>query len=132
MQDVCTDLGVDDAIHKSLQGVVFEIRQGYKSKDAKRQNADIANAATAYTQAYMPCVLMLSTQIDPDIAARYRHEKWLILIGNTASNSATDSTYVFMRKIVRFDLAAFFERHRRTLHDEVDKVLNKLLSTRSK
>ena len=25
-----------------MQGVVFEIRQGYKRKDSKRQNADIA------------------------------------------------------------------------------------------
>jgi hypothetical protein len=31
-----------------LHGAVFEVRQGYKSKDSKRQNADIANAANAY------------------------------------------------------------------------------------
>lgn len=48
----------------TLKGAVFEVRQGYKSKDAKRQNADIANAAAAYTQAYLPCVVMLSSQID--------------------------------------------------------------------
>ncbi|MCX6277959.1 MAG: hypothetical protein NT004_07665 [Bacteroidetes bacterium] len=29
-------------------GVVFEVRQGYKSKDSKRQNADIDNATVAW------------------------------------------------------------------------------------
>ncbi len=29
----------------ALEGIVFEVRQGYKSKDSKRQNADIANGA---------------------------------------------------------------------------------------
>ena len=49
--EACADLEVDEAIAKTLKGVVFEVRQGYKSKDSKRQNADIANAATAYTRA---------------------------------------------------------------------------------
>jgi hypothetical protein len=50
-------LGVSDAIANSLIGVVFEVRQGYKSKDSKRQNADISNAVTAYTKGYLPCAL---------------------------------------------------------------------------
>ncbi len=41
LRNACTGLGVDDAVARSLKGAVFEIRQGYKSKDAKRQNADI-------------------------------------------------------------------------------------------
>ncbi|GIV90278.1 MAG: hypothetical protein KatS3mg055_2796 [Chloroflexus sp.] len=53
------EIGVDDAVFSTLKGVVFEVRQGYKSKDSKRQNADIANAATAYTSAYLPCVAIL-------------------------------------------------------------------------
>jgi len=52
MRNACNDLNVDSGIADRLRGVVFEVRQGYKSKDSKRQNADIANAATAYTQAY--------------------------------------------------------------------------------
>ena len=42
---------VDPDVFTILKGTVFEVRQGYKSKDSKRQNADIANAATAYTKA---------------------------------------------------------------------------------
>lgn len=124
----CDALSVDPSIRRSLKGVVFEVRQGYKSKDAKRQNADIANAATAYTQAYLPCVAVLSTQIDTDIATRYRHERWAMLIGSTADSSTTTSTYAFMRDIVGYDLAAFFERNKDVLHKEVDAVLRKLLS----
>jgi hypothetical protein len=67
-------LDIDNNIRKNLRGVVFEVRQGYKSKDSKRQNADIANAATAYTRGYLPCVAILSLQIDEDIALRYATE----------------------------------------------------------
>ena len=51
-------LDVDPSVFRSLTGTVFEVRQGYKSKDSKRQNADIANAATAYTKGYFPCADM--------------------------------------------------------------------------
>ena len=43
---------------------MFEVRPGYKSKDSKRQNADVSNAANAYTHQYLPVVVLLSTQID--------------------------------------------------------------------
>lgn len=48
LYESCERLDVDRDIRQSLKGIVFEVRQGYKSKDSKRQNADIANAATAY------------------------------------------------------------------------------------
>ena len=128
LKSECRALDVDPDVMKSLKGVVFEVRQGYKSKDAKRQNADIANAATAYTQAYLPCALILSTQIDGDIATRYKQEKWALLVGSV-SNDAASSTYAFMREVVGYDLAAFFERHKKTLQTEIDAVLNALLST---
>ena len=60
----------------SLTGTVFEIRQGYKSRDSKRQNADIANAAAAYANGYLPCAAILSDQIDADVRLRYRSERW--------------------------------------------------------
>jgi len=71
--DCAANLDVNDRVAATLQGVVFEVRQGYKSKDSKRQNAGIANAAAAYTKAYLPCVAILSLQIDDDIALRYRN-----------------------------------------------------------
>lgn len=123
------DLGVTSRVAATLQGVVFEVRQGYKSKDSKRQNADIANAATAYTKAYLPCVGILSLQIDDDIALRYRNERWALLTGDTREESAQKSLYAFMRTVVGYDLAAFFQRHSDTLKAEVNAVLTKLLSS---
>lgn len=103
------------------------MRQGYKSKDSKRQNADLANASTAYTRAYLPCVLVLSNQIDADIVARYRHERWAILTGSPGDGSPIRSTYAFTDEVPGFDLAGFFQRNSRTLKEEVEKVLHALL-----
>jgi hypothetical protein len=112
---------------RCLQGAVFEVRQGYKSKDSKRQNADVANAANAYAHQYLPVLALLSTQIDSDVAERYRRARWLLLFGNTAG-SAWDSTYVFARDVVGYDLAAFFKRNAPSLRTAVDDVLRSLLS----
>ena len=110
-------LGVDPGIIQSLTGTVFEVRQGYKSKDSKRQNADIANAASAYTASYLPCAMVFSSQIDDDIANRYRAEKWLLLTGAPGNEDPMRSTYSFMRSVVGYDLggslkgtATFFAR----------------------
>lgn len=110
----------------ALKGAVFEVRQGYKSKDSKRQNADVSNAANAYAYQYLPVVALLSTQIDSDVALRYRRARWLLLRG-TASGSAFDSTYVFFRDVVGYDLAGFFERASALLRKEVIVILEKLL-----
>jgi hypothetical protein len=128
MNDAASDLGVTAGIRKTLKGTVFEVRQGYKSKDSKRQNADLANASTAYTRAYLPCVVVLSTQIDTDIVTRYRHERWAILTGSIDDHSTIRSTYAFVRDVVGFDLASFFSRNSTTLRSEVEKVLQALLS----
>lgn len=128
VQESAQDLGVEYSIRKALKGAVFEVRQGYKSKDSKRQNADIANASTAYTQAYLPCCVVLSAQIDSDIIIRYRSEKWAILTGATRSKSPHHSTYAFSNEVLRFDLAAFFERNSKVLRREVGNVLHALLS----
>jgi len=116
------------AIAKTLQGIVFEIRQGYKSKDSKRQNADIANAATAYTKGLLPCVGILSLQIDKDIAERYRNERWVLLIGLTSGASPHESFYSFCKDVVGYDLAGFFERNSPLLRKEVESVLTALLT----
>lgn len=123
------ELEVNDRVAASLQGIVFEVRQGYKSKDSKRQNADITNATTAYTKGYLPCAAILSLQIDADIAIRYKNEKWILLTGNTAEKSPHKSIYAFMREVVGYDLAAFFQRHSGVLKAEVNLVLTKLLLT---
>ena len=121
-------LDVDEKIFESLTGTIFEVRQGYKSKDSKRQNADIANAATAYTKGYFPCAVILSGQIDGDVLMRYRAEKWSVVIGVVGATNPLISTYDFMRDVVGYDLAAFFERNSSTLREEIDTILKALLA----
>ena len=121
-------VNVDPDIFATLKGTVFEVRQGYKSKDSKRQNADIANAAAAYTKAYLPCAVILSSQIDSDILLRYRAEKWAIIIGVMgAETTPLISTYGFAKDVIGYDLAAFFQRNQEKLKSEVDSVLKNLL-----
>lgn len=128
MQKAAEKIGVDTKISNALIGAVFEIRQGYKSKDAKRQNADIASAAIAYTKAHFPCAIILSTQIDADILDRYRNEKWLVLTGIVGKNDPLVSTYDFMRDVVGYDLEGFFRRNSQRLRGEVEAVLKALLT----
>ncbi len=128
MRKSADGLGVNQKIFSSLTGTIFEVRQGYKSKDSKRQNADIANAATAYTNAYLPCAAILSTQIDSDILLRYRAEKWTVVTGIVGANNPLISTYDFMNDVVGYDLAGFFKRNTKLLRTEIDAVLNALLA----
>ncbi len=128
MKQGAEKLGVDPKLFATLNGTIFEVRQGYKSKDSKRQNADIANAATAYTKAYLPCVAILSAQIDNDILMRYRLEKWAVVTGIVGLNDPLISTYDFMRDVIGYDLAAFFERNSEVLKTEIDAVLKALLA----
>jgi hypothetical protein len=121
------ELDVAPALAKILKGCVFEVRQGYKSKDSKRQQADLANASAAYAATYLPTLLLLSTQIDKDIAERYHQARWLILRGTT-NGSALTSTYVFCREVLDYNLAEFFERNSVQLKAEVEAVLTTLLS----
>lgn len=126
LQEACRTTGVSVEVSNILKGAVFEVRQGYKSKDSKRQNADLANAAAAYSEAYLPVLLLLSTQMDIDVAYRYRNARWLILYGTT-TGSTTDSTYEFFRQVLSYDLADFFQRHSTRFKQEVEAVLIALL-----
>jgi hypothetical protein len=127
MRQSAQALHVNDRVFATLTGTIFEVRQGYKSKDSKRQNADIANAATAYTNSYLPCAAILSAQIDSDILLRYRAEKWAVVTGIVGTHAPLLSTYDFMKDVVGYDLAAFFKRNSAVLRSEVDNVLNALL-----
>lgn len=128
MTDSARILDVDQSVFESLTGTVFEVRQGYKSKDSKRQNADLANAATAYTKGYLPCAVILSGQIDSDVLLRYRAAKWSVVTGITGTTNPLLSTYDFMRDIVGYDLEAFFERNSSSLRDEIGAILSSLLT----
>ncbi len=128
IKKVSKKLQIDVRISNALRGMVMEVRQGYKSKDSKRQNADIANATEAYINGYLPILILFSTQIDNDVVERYERGKWLVLRG-TLLGDDTQSTYTFMRDIVGYDLAGFFERNVHQIKTFTQSVLETLLST---
>jgi len=115
------------AVKSQIEGAVFEVRQGYKSKDAKRQNADLANAVQAYTQRYLPVLVVISNQIDEGVASRYREGKWGVLRGDVQDERSTRSTFAFCRDVVGYDLQSFFERNQASLREEVHAILDGLL-----
>jgi hypothetical protein len=121
-------LAIDERVAAALQGIVVEVRQGYKSKDSKRQNADMANAAEAYISGYLPVLLLLSTQIDTDVVARYVRGKWFVLRG-MPDGDVLSASYAFIRDVIGYDLAGFFARHHLRLREIVADTLQALLST---
>lgn len=127
LRDAASAVKVSKKVAAALEGPVFEVRQGYKSKDAKRQNADIGNAANAYANSYLPTVVLLSAQIDDDISERYARAQWLILRGSL-SGSPLESTYAFTREVLGYDLAGFFTRNAARIRTEVETVIEALLS----
>jgi hypothetical protein len=126
MSQVSESLSLHPKVADAMQGLVMEIRQGYKSKDSKRQNADMANASEAYTQGYLPILIVMSSQIDSDIVERYKRGKWFVLRGNL-EESPLLSTFSFMKDVVGYDLASFFERNASTIREFTHDVLENLL-----
>lgn len=124
IHDYQVDLDVDV---RKLKGAVFEVRQGYKSKDSKRQNADLDNAAVAYSKSYLPVFTVFSAQIDNDIAIRYRNGKCGILAGNL-QNSPISSLFAFCNDVLLFDLQYFFEKNSSFIKSSVNHVLKTLFA----
>jgi len=131
MKDVCEQNGAQTLANNQL-GTVFEVRQGYKSKDSKRQNADLANAAAAYKNSYLPCIIVFSQQMDEDLQKRYYDNGWMVLTGTVGNNDPLHSTYDFMSQVIGYDLADFFKRNSITLRDKINKVIRTLLDPEAK
>jgi hypothetical protein len=110
-----------------LAGVVFEVRQGYKSADSKRQNADLRFGMHAYQENLLPALAILSSQVSEPVAQRYRKDGMLILTG-TISQDPNISTFAFFKEVIGYDLAKFFERNSLTIQAEVKAIIRKLLS----
>lgn len=108
-------------------GIVFEVRQGYKSKDSKRQNADIDNATVAWANGYMPVFAIFSSQIDIDIVLRYQNNRCGVLTGVNNTDAGL-SLFAFCKEVLGYDLAAFFERNSVSLKSCVESVISSLLS----
>lgn len=119
----CEDLSVKQI---PQNGVVFEVRQGYKSKDSKRQNADIDNATVAYANGYLPVFAIFSSQIDSDIVLRYKNSRCGIITG-TISDNPQQSLFAFSKTILGYDLAAFFKSNSNIFKLEINSVLKTLL-----
>lgn len=123
LAEYCRILGAEVPAH----GAVFEVRQGYKSKDSKRQNGDIDNIAVAWAQGYMPVFAIFSAQIDGDLVLRYRNSRGGMLVGRTDGPS-TVSLIAFTRDVLGFDLSDFFRRNSPAIKKEVHETLEALLS----
>jgi len=113
-------------IEQDLKGVVLEIRQGYKSADSKRQNADLRFGLRAYTEvAHLPIIMIVSTQASSVVCTRYRAANILVLTGRLDQR---DSTFAFFSNVVGYDLAAFFQRNTEVLRNSFRGILRALLS----
>lgn len=126
MTQVADSLELPAPIRQAVTGIVFEVRQGYKSKDSKRQNADIANAANAYANGYIPCLMVMSAQIDDDIVARYNVAKWAILQGYIGA-STLESTFAFFNQVVGFDFVQFMNENQEYFKEKIQHVLEQLM-----
>lgn len=123
ISNYCNLLGIPQ---KSIKGAVYEVRQGYKSKDSKRQNGDLDNATVAYAYNYLPIFTVFSSQIDNDIALRYTNNRCGIITGNISDNPY-ESLFAFCKQILGFDLLNFFDDKSKEIRKVVDKVLKTLL-----
>jgi hypothetical protein len=127
----CTDkLSIATTPTRTLHGAVFEIRQGYKSADSKRQNADLRFALRAYGENLLPVMMLASSQVNSAVRRRYHSSNLLVLIGSLSEDS-TASTFAFYRDVVGYDLAGFFDRHCRVIREEVQAILLSLLSAQA-
>ncbi|MBD2202333.1 hypothetical protein H6G33_11925 [Calothrix sp. FACHB-1219] len=120
-------LGLDENRSKNLVGTVFEIRQGYKSADSKRQNADLMNAIRAYNENLLPVMMVLSCQINTIVLKRYQSAQLLVLVG-ILNDDPTISTYAFCEKILNYSLEEFFRNNSSLIREEMDKILTSLLN----
>lgn len=115
----------DDAVGK-LFGAVFEVRQGYKSADAKRQNADLRNGIRAYNEGYLPVVMILSNQINSTVSRRYTNGQILVLSGEM-NDDENKCTYAFFKKVIGFDLAGFLIENRTVIQKEIKDILKNII-----
>lgn len=104
------------------RGAVFEVRQGYKSQDAKRASGDVDNAGRIALESSLPSLVVFSNQIPEQIVRRYATAGWLILRGTTVDEPLT-STFGFSSRVMGYDLAGLFEEKSEQLRDEIEAIL---------
>jgi len=109
-----------------LRGAIFEIRQGYKSADSKRQNADLRFGAKSYQIGHVPVVAVLSSQVSETVISRYRDAGMLVLTG-LRSDDPTVSTFAFFKEVVGYSLEDFFKRSSPKIKEVIHSLIGKLL-----
>lgn len=110
-----------------LRGAIFEIRQGYKSADSKRQNADLRFGVKSYQNGHIPVVAVLSSQVSEMVIGRYRDAGMLVLTG-VRSEDPTVSTFAFFREVIGYGLEDFFVRSSPRIKEVIHSLIGKLLS----
>lgn len=120
-------LGLETKRSQNLVGAVFEIRQGYKSADSKRQNGDLLNAIRAYNENLLPVMMVLSSQINAVVLKRYQTAQLLVLVG-ILNDDPTISTYAFCEKILNYSLEDFFRNNSSVISEEINNILESLLN----
>ncbi|MCQ0990592.1 hypothetical protein [Jiella marina] len=119
-------IGTSNNKKSVLDGVVFEVRQGYKSADSKRQNADLRFGLNAYQSDMLPAFAIFSNQVSYPVIHRYRADGMLVLTG-ISNEDPFESTFAFFKKVVEYDLSNFFERNKEEIRREVRSVVSSLL-----
>lgn len=127
VHDWVTEKAVQLGVSAPLKGTVFEVRQGYKSADSKRQNGDLTNAARALGHSLLPTLVIMSTQINYVVRQRYETGNWAVLMGTVDVHDPLTSTFAFSKEVLGYDLAAFFERNTAALRPQVESILSTLL-----
>ncbi len=122
-----TAVNIEPNIAKQLNGAVFEVRQGYKSADSKRQNADLSFGIHALKAGYLPCLLVFSGQISEAVAARYRNAGLYVLLGSSSGQAHMD-TREFFRDVIGWDLVNWLDTNGAAIRAELELIVKYLLS----
>ena len=110
----------------ALNGAVFEIRQGYKSADSKRQNADLRFGMRARSDdSLLPVIAIVSTQVNNSVFQRYRDQRLHMMLGILKGEN---STFTFFSDVIGYDLADFFQRNSTAIRKRFEAIIKQLLS----
>ena len=120
------NMGYADSNVNTLNGAVFEIRQGYKSADSKRQNADLRFGMRARSDdALLPVIVIVSTQVNNSVFHRYRDQRLHMMLGVLQGDN---STFGFFSDVIGYDLADFFQRNSVAIRQRFEAIIKQLLS----
>jgi hypothetical protein len=126
LTSTATSIGLSNQVANSLRGAAFEIRQGYKSADSKRQNADLRFGLRAYSDdSLLPVIAIVSTQASDVVCRRYRDSRLYVMLGTV---NGPNSTFSFYKNIVGYDLASLFERNTKYIREKFETIIRQLLN----